>query len=67
MLSIVDCTSNNQVRTLRPPTALLVTVTWGGLNSGWKWPHQPRGQGALPFATAESPAIHTATFASGYI
>src|SRR6188474_2197256 len=56
-LSLVSCTSYSQVRTLRPPTALLLTATLP-LKSALKWAPQPMGH-ELPLATVESPAIHT--------
>src|SRR6188768_3584063 len=59
-LSLVSCTSYSQVRTLRPPTALLLTATLP-LKSALNWPPQPTGQGP-PVATVESPAIHTLRF-----
>src|SRR6478609_6481244 len=55
--SLESCTSYSQVRTLRPPTALLVTATLP-LNSALNCPPQPMGQGP-PLATVESPAIQT--------
>src|SRR6478752_1470964 len=59
-LSLVSCTSYSQVRTLRPPTALLVTATLP-LNSALNCPPQPMGQGP-PLATVESPAIQMVMF-----
>src|SRR4051812_10714641 len=52
----VELTSYNQVCTLRPPMARLLTVT---LLLKWErnWAPQPIGQGVLPLATVESPAI----------
>src|SRR6187431_2903187 len=59
-LSLVSCTSYSQVRTLRPPTALLVSATFV-LKSALNWAPQPIGQ-ELPLATVESPAIQMVRF-----
>src|SRR6186713_277037 len=60
VLSMTVWTLYSHVRTLRPPTALFLTVT-PGPNSVGNGAPQPMGHGLLPFATVESPAIHTVT------
>src|SRR5687768_9919828 len=52
---IVVVTSYSQVRTLRPPAALFVTVT-RSFHSSAKCLPQPLGHGVFPLATVESPA-----------
>src|SRR5262245_37208809 len=63
LLSMVDCTSYSQVRTLRPATARFCTVTLLKLLA--KSRPQPIGHTAPPVATVESPASQIVILACG--